>query len=165
MVNMPKKLLNIVVLAGLMATLGTPVWADDGEFAGTVIGAWVGGFLGSMVGHGDGRMAATGAGIVLGGIVGNELARSSNESGYVRPVYYANNYAYDMFPPQNYYVPYQPNYVAPAAPPSPPPMTYIDNDSGLYCREFSQTVRVGNKTNESYGTACLQPDGSWHVVR
>lgn len=33
-----------------------------------------------------------------------------------------------------------------------------------YCREFTQTFSIGNKTEKGYGTACLQPDGSWKIV-
>jgi hypothetical protein len=36
--------------------------------------------------------------------------------------------------------------------------------AGRYCREFQQKVTIGGHTEEAYGTACLQPDGSWEVV-
>ena len=35
--------------------------------------------------------------------------------------------------------------------------------SGNYCREFTQTVFIGNKQQQAYGTACRQPDGSWKI--
>lgn len=35
---------------------------------------------------------------------------------------------------------------------------------GLTCREFQQEITVGGKTEEAYGTACLQADGSWKIV-
>ena len=35
---------------------------------------------------------------------------------------------------------------------------------GRYCREFQQNVTVGGRTEQAYGTACQQPDGSWEVV-
>jgi surface antigen len=54
--------------------------------------------------------------------------------------------------------------VAPPVPPSPP-LTYVDEESGDYCRDYSQIVRIGGQVQESYGTACLQPDGSWRVVQ
>jgi len=34
---------------------------------------------------------------------------------------------------------------------------------GTYCREYQQTVTIGGKQEQSYGTACRQPDGSWKV--
>ena len=36
--------------------------------------------------------------------------------------------------------------------------------SGEYCREFQQTVTIGGKSENAYGTACRQPDGSWKIV-
>lgn len=30
-----------------------------------------------------------------------------------------------------------------------------------YCREFTKNIKVNGKLQEAYGTACLQPDGSW----
>ncbi len=32
-----------------------------------------------------------------------------------------------------------------------------------YCREYTKTVTVGGKTQEGFGTACLQPDGTWAI--
>ena len=36
--------------------------------------------------------------------------------------------------------------------------------SGQYCREFQHEVTVGGKIEQAYGTACMQPDGSWRVL-
>lgn len=33
-----------------------------------------------------------------------------------------------------------------------------------YCREFTRPVNVGGQLEDAYGTACLQPDGSWRIV-
>jgi len=38
------------------------------------------------------------------------------------------------------------------------------SSSGRYCREFQQTVTVGGKTENAYGTACRNADGSWQIV-
>ena len=35
---------------------------------------------------------------------------------------------------------------------------------GRQCREFRQEVTIGGRRTEAYGTACMQPDGSWEVV-
>ena len=59
------------------------------------------------------------------------------------------NTPYDMFESSaNFYVEtplYEPNYVAP---PAPPP-TYIDTVADTYCRKFSQRIRIGNQVQES----------------
>ena len=33
-----------------------------------------------------------------------------------------------------------------------------------YCREYTQTVLIGGMRHKSYGTACMQPDGSWKMA-
>lgn len=38
------------------------------------------------------------------------------------------------------------------------------SDLGRYCREFQQTVEIGGRMEQAYGTACQQPDGSWQVA-
>jgi len=37
--------------------------------------------------------------------------------------------------------------------------------SGRQCREFQQTVTIGGRSEQAYGTACLQPDGAWEIVQ
>ena len=38
------------------------------------------------------------------------------------------------------------------------------SSSGRYCREFQHEVTIAGKREQSYGTACRQPDGSWEVI-
>ena len=38
------------------------------------------------------------------------------------------------------------------------------SSSGRYCREFQHEVTIGGNKEQSYGTACRQPDGSWEVI-
>lgn len=33
-----------------------------------------------------------------------------------------------------------------------------------FCREFTKEILIGNNIEQGYGTACLQPDGSWQVI-
>jgi surface antigen len=44
-----------------------------------------------------------------------------------------------------------------------PTRTY-QTAGGQYCREYQQTITVGGERQPSYGTACRQPDGTWHIV-
>ncbi len=44
-----------------------------------------------------------------------------------------------------------------------PTRTY--ENAGTYCREYTTRASVGGRTQEAYGTACRQPDGSWRIVR
>ena len=40
----------------------------------------------------------------------------------------------------------------------------VRDTSGNTCREYQSTVTVGGKTEQAYGTACRQADGSWKIV-
>ena len=79
----------------------------------------------------------------------------------MRPYFYSAAYPY--YAGGTVYIA-QPELQPPPPPPAPPE-TYVDNDSGSYCREYSQAIRVNGQPQEAYGTACLQPDGSWRVVQ
>jgi hypothetical protein len=78
-------------------------------------------------------------------------------------------YAYG--PPPVIYAP-PPVVVVPGGPPRvvygydamPVSPAYTD-PFGRYCREYQVTVMVGGMPRPGYGTACLQPDGSWQMVR
>jgi surface antigen len=161
--------LKHMVLKGIVALFFSallhtmPAYADSGdEAAGTVVGAGLGGLVGSQFGHGPSRVATTVGGVFLGGLVGNQISRSLDRSSYATSLY-------PSYPgPASFQAVYVPNYVAPPAPPSETfyssAAAYYDEAESDYCREFTQEIRVGGQTKESYGMACLQSDGSWRVV-
>lgn len=84
--------------------------------------------------------------------------------------------AYEYYDPYHYapaYA-YPPVYEPPYDPYDDEPMYYDDgsdqysspyrSDSGSYCREFQTTIVIDGRPERAFGTACLQPDGSWAVV-
>jgi surface antigen len=44
-----------------------------------------------------------------------------------------------------------------------PTQTFQTQD-GRYCREYTADARIGGRVQQTYGTACRQPDGSWQIV-
>lgn len=177
----------VAALVALAATsVPTPARADDKTVLGTGLGAALGGLLGSQFGRGDGRLAATGLGVFMGGVVGHSVGRSLDRADRA---WYGGGYgtSYHSYAPTTYYYAhsyYEPTYVAPPAPPPhrviyrPAPfIAYEETGTSTatedydvpasygsrYCREYTQQVRIGNRIQESYGTACLQPDGSWQI--
>lgn len=86
-------------------------------------------------------------------------------SYYYPPPYYYPPYYY---PPAYYYPPpvvYAPAPAYGTVQPLPPPASPAYQDgSGQTCREYQTTVQVDGQWQPSYGTACLQPDGTWRVV-
>ncbi len=60
----------------------------------------------------------------------------------------------------NYYVPnYPPNFVYANL-----PYREYMTDSGRYCREYQSQAVIAGRPQETYGQACLQPDGSWEII-
>jgi surface antigen len=43
------------------------------------------------------------------------------------------------------------------------PVKTYQTAQGTYCREYQQTIVIGGQPQQSYGTACRQPDGNWKV--
>jgi surface antigen len=101
-------------------------------------------------------------GVAVGGLVGNSIGHTMDEENS-RSVGSGTATSTSIYsdPSPIAYNSYAPNYVAP---PTPPPI-YVNQQSGAYCREYSQEIRIDGQIQESYGTACLQPDGSWRVVQ
>jgi hypothetical protein len=50
-----------------------------------------------------------------------------------------------------------------AIPTNQPSPIYTDN-AGHTCREYQAVTQISGNSRSVYGTACLQSDGSWHVV-
>ncbi len=38
------------------------------------------------------------------------------------------------------------------------------SSAGRYCREYNQQITVGGESQQAYGTACRNPDGSWEIL-
>ena len=63
-----------------------------------------------------------------------------------------------------------PRYAPPPVTYAPPPVTYappaprVAATDRAYCREYSGSVVVNGQAVATYGTACLQQDGSWKIV-
>jgi hypothetical protein len=83
------------------------------------------------------------------------------------------NYSYGP-----YYRPYHHSYYRPTRvvyAPQPvyvqPQVVYINDSNsravssndGRYCREYQTISKVGGASRQTYGTACMQPDGSWEI--
>jgi surface antigen len=147
----------------LSAPFAAPVFAgDEDELFGLGIGGVAGGVIGNQFGHGTGRAVATVAGALGGAYLGDRIGYAMDQPSSPRTsgAPYAD---IPLFDQDAYQVPYTPNYVAPSAP--EPSAIYMDSSYGGYCRTFSQPVQVGNHVEEDYGTACMQPDGTWRVVQ
>ncbi len=127
---------------------------------GTLLGAGLGGLAGSQIGSGKGKLAAVGIGVLLGALVGSEVGKSLDKADQL----YAERTTQQSL--ETAPVGQTSTWKNPDSGHSgsvTPTKTY-QTAQGQNCREYQQTVTIGGKTEQAYGTACRQSDGSWKVV-
>lgn len=157
-----KKFLLMAAAVSTLALAGcntTQSWGTK-QGVGTGLGAIAGGLAGSQIGGGSGRLWATGAGVLLGALAGSEVGSSldnADRAAAQQASYRAHNARVGETISWNN--PQSGNYG------SYTPVRDGQSSSGRYCREYQQTIVVGGKTQNGYGTACQSPDGSWEVVK
>lgn len=144
-----------LVIASMVCLLCACSTAPSKQDQGVIIGAIAGGILGNQVGGGSGRVLATIVGSIAGGAIGGSIGRSMDEtdrlntsaslenvrtgvsSSWVNP---DTGYEYVMTPTSTY-----------------------ESGTGP-CREYTLDATIGGNTEQIYGTACRQADGSWLVM-
>ena len=143
-----------ICMACFLAACST---APSKQDQGVIIGAIAGGLLGNQVGGGSGRVLATIAGAVAGGAIGGSIGRTMDETDRINTAMALENVRTGV--PSTWVNPdtgYE--YVV------TPTNTY-DPDTGTGpCREYTMDATIGGKTEQVYGTACRQADGSWQVA-
>lgn len=147
-----KKILIASLTGSLLLTGCAPV---NNEGVGTVAGGVVGGLLGSQFGGGSGRVAAAAGGALLGAFLGGQIGKTMDRLDRMemqraletaptgRAVVWQNpdsGNRYTVLPTRTYYNNQQP------------------------CREYTTRALIGGKSQEIYGKACRQADGSWRVI-
>jgi surface antigen len=146
-----KSIIAVCVALTLFGCSTAPSKQDQGM----IIGAIAGGILGHQVGGGSGQVLATMIGTVAGAAIGGSIGRTMDDydrmnasaalenvrtgvpSTWVNP---DTGYEYVMTPTNTY-----------------------DSGTGP-CREYTLDATIGGKTEQIYGTACRQADGSWKVM-
>lgn len=151
----------LVVAAAL--TLGA--CANNGQQLGTkqtvggLLGAVGGAVAGSNIGGGKGRVAAVAVGTLLGAFVGSEIGKSLDNADKAAMAQTTHNAL------ETQKVGTTSTWQNPDSGHSgtvTPTKTY-QAPSGQYCREYTQTVNIGGQTEEAFGKACRQPDGTWKI--
>jgi surface antigen len=134
--------------------------SERNETIGTVLGGVGGAILGSQFGGGSGRIIATALGTLGGAMLGRELAKSlttedqakmieAEETAHARPVGETVRWNNPDSGNSGTVTPVREGRSA---------------QSGATCREYQTTVNVDGKSEQGFGTACQQPDGSWKVI-
>jgi surface antigen len=127
----------------------------------TAIGGATGAAAGGLIGHAaGGGTAGIVGGVLLGGLLGGAIGNALDQRDQELALQAAQN-SFESSRTGT-----QSTWRNPDSGNSgtiTPTRTY-ESAGGQYCREYQQTVTVGGETQDAYGTACRQPDGSWQVV-
>ena len=130
------------------------------QIGGTLIGAGLGALTGSQIGGGRGKLAAVAIGALAGAYLGSEVGKSLDRADRLamretsqtalekNPVGRASSWS---------------NPDTGHSGTVTPTRTY-QTASGRTCREYQQTVTIDGRTEQAYGRACRQPDGSWKIT-
>lgn len=124
--------------------------------AGTLSGGVIGGLIGSQFGGGPAaKLAATAGGAIAGAYLGGQIGKTMDKVDRMemqraletaptgKPVNWSNpdtGYRYTVQPTRTYY------------------------RERLPCREYITKAMIDGETQTLRGSACRQPDGTWHVV-
>jgi len=109
--------------------------------------------------NGSTKLFATATGVFVGALIGSEIGRYMDDVDQMR-ARQANVMA--QYAPVGEQISWNNPQTHNAGSITPTRDGY--SASGNYCREFYQTVSIGGRTENAYGTACQQPDGSWQIL-
>jgi surface antigen len=148
----------VAVTAFTLSACQSDNWGNK-QTIGTLGGAAGGALLGNQFGKGTGNVVTTALGAVVGGWLGNEIG-SSLDNADRAALGRAQVQAYNAPVGEtiSWNNPRNGNYGTFT------PVRDGTSSSGAYCREFNQTAMIGGRQQQTYGTACRQPDGSWQIV-
>jgi surface antigen len=155
-----KRALVLTVTAGLLLG-GCATGSGNKEGIGAILGGVAGAAAGSEIGgHGTGQIVGIAGGAILGAMAGSAIGKALDEHDRMM-LAQAQQQSFEYSRSGERTVWNNPDtghngYVV--------PQPAYQNDNGQYCREYTQEITVGGKTEEGYGTACRQPDGSWKIM-
>lgn len=149
---------KVIACSLVVATLATGC-ENPKQTIGALGGGALGGYTGSTIGSGRGRVVATAIGAVAGALAGGYIGQQLDQADRAKAERTLQS-CLENTPKGSvaeWRNPDSGNYGT-----FKPIKTYQNN--GQYCREFQQTIVVGGRPQQGYGTACRQPDGSWQII-
>lgn len=145
------------LLAAMLALALTACETNSHSQQAEVLGGVIGGLAGTQIGEGRGRTAAIIVGAIAGSMIGRHIGETMDDADRSKT---ANALTYNTSGQSSTWVNPDNGYSYAVT----PTRTY-ETEAGP-CREFTMDATVGTKDQqEVYGTACLQSDGSWKLVK
>lgn len=158
MISLMKKTIPAVMIAVLVAACSSDYGPK--QTGGAVLGGIGGAIGGAQFGKGKGNLAMTAVGTLLGAFIGSEVGKSLDRA----------DQQYAQQAETRVHTAPVGQTISWSNPESGNSGTYTPtrdgrDQAGNYCREYQSTVNIGGQSEQAYGTACRQPDGSWKVVK
>jgi len=153
------KRMAVVVVAGIMLA----ACANDmgpKQTGGTILGGVGGAVAGAQFGHGTGKLAMTALGTLTGAFIGSQVGQSLDRADQAY-AHQAESRAYSA--PIGQSIAWNNPESGHSGSFTPTRDGY--DQSGSYCREYQTSINVGGQSQQAFGTACRQPDGTWKVVK
>ncbi len=148
----------MIGMIGMIAAGCTP--GRQNEEAGTLVGAGAGAAIGSTIGKGGGNIAAMVIGGLLGAYAGNAIGKGLDDRDRMMAQQAATQ---ANAAPVGQTITWNNPNTGHSGTVTPTRDGTASN--GAYCREYQTTVVINGQSQQAYGTACRQPDGSWQVVK
>lgn len=155
---MSGKIIPVILAASLLAACARGMGPK--ESSGALIGGVGGAVVGAQMGHGDGQLVAIAAGTLLGVLLGGEIGRQLDDADRI-----AAQRAYEQAQTAPIGQNIEWNNPDNGHQGAVTPVRDGTSSAGEYCREYQQAVTIGGRTENAYGVACRQPDGSWRIVQ
>ncbi len=153
-----RKFIPAIVIVSLIAACSPNMGRK--ETIGTVGGGAAGAIVGAQMGGGTGQMVAIAAGTLIGVLLGGEIGRQLDDADRA-----SANQAYQQAQTAPIGQNISWNNPDSGNTGAVTPVRDGTSSTGEYCREFQQTVNIGGRSEQAYGVACQQPDGSWRMVQ
>ena len=160
MTNHIKKIsIFLVFISVIFSSCASNTWEENQKaIIGGAGGAAAGGLIASAF---DADTAGILGGMIVGGLIGGAIGNRMDAADR-REANRATYSALESAPSGTTARWHNPDSGNSGA--TTPKRTY-QAQNGEYCREYEQTVTIGDETQSAYGTACRQPDGKWKVVQ
>ena len=156
-----KILMTLALISSFSLGLTACVKNNQNEHGGAIIGGVIGGLLGNKVGQGKVRVIATATGAAVGALLGSQIGQKLDKVDRMYAAK-AQQKALETNP-----VGQSSSWSNPDSGNSgtvTPTKTAQSSINGQPCREYQHTVKIGGKTEQAYGRACREADGSWQIV-
>ena len=148
------RIITVAALAGTLTLTGCATNQVTQEQTGMVIGGVLGGVLGNQIGDGTGRTAAIIAGTLIGASIGGAIGENMDASDRKHVSESLETVRTGV--PSRWRNPDTGNEFTVV------PTRTFETASGP-CREYTIDAVIDGREQEINGTACRQPDGSWHA--